>query len=134
MGLSFGSLTGKILISSDKKKKKIELLSNELEYNPNLPIVSHSDFRIWACSHLENDGRTPLVRRAFGTYVGDFDFLCLIFFPSLPDLISCSALCITLAKMSLLCPALTDSRVLTDTDTHTKMHISDKSQRLGGKK
>ena len=45
MGLSFGSLTGKILISSDKKKKKIELLSNELEYNPNLPIVSHSDFR-----------------------------------------------------------------------------------------
>lgn len=27
------------------KKKKKELLSNELEYNPHLPVVSHSDFR-----------------------------------------------------------------------------------------
>ena len=28
-----------------KKKEKKELLSNELEYNPHLPVVSHSDFR-----------------------------------------------------------------------------------------
>lgn len=137
MGLSFGSLAGKILISSDQKKKKKRTAFQWIRIQSTFARSTHSDFRnlglftIWSKWWQ----KSPL-RRAFSESLKWFWFPCLIFFSSLPDLISCCVLCFTLVKTVLRLPSpywLACIHIYTSSHTHKDAHAQISHTGPGGK-
>lgn len=90
-GLSFGSLSGKILITSDQE---IELPPDELEYNPHLPTIPHGDLGNLGSFTSGDCWQDAASSKAFQN---PREWLCFPApqFSSSPDSISRSVLCFT---------------------------------------